>query len=254
MSARALRVVPRADFVDAGRHRADAGPRRRDRNSGRAATPQPRRHRSRSHRLRTVKPGDARSASAAGSMTRCRHGQGIRRSVARAPRTTARRSRQGVDEATADLAKGAVDAAKGTADALGKLGASRVVTGRERCAVAPNGAPDCRLAAEALCKAKGFNAGNSVDYETAESCPAQVLLSGRRSRPGECPVEHTVTKRDVPVKRQCAPATYSAACNLWLIGCRPRRDGAASASPCWRTAPCCAWSGRAAACRTASSR
>ncbi len=85
-------------------------------------------------------------------------------------------------------------AAKDTADALGRLGATRVVSGRERCAIAPNGAPDCRLAAETICKAKGFNTGNSVDYETAENCPAQAFLGGRKPAPGECPVEHVVTK------------------------------------------------------------
>jgi hypothetical protein len=96
-------------------------------------------------------------------------------------------------EATSNLAKGAVDAAKGTADALGKLGTSRVVSGRERCAIGANGAPDCRPAVEALCKAKGYNSGSSVDFETTERCPAQVLLSGRRT-PGDCPVDHVVTK------------------------------------------------------------
>ncbi len=96
-------------------------------------------------------------------------------------------------EATTNIAKGALDAAKGTADALGKLGTSRVVTGRERCTLAAIGAPDCRVAAEAMCKAKGFGAGNSVDYETSETCPPQVLLSGRKE-PGDCKVEHVVTK------------------------------------------------------------
>jgi hypothetical protein len=96
-------------------------------------------------------------------------------------------------EASANMAKGAVDAAKGTADALGKIGSARVVAGRERCVLAANGAPDCRLAAETLCKAKGFATGNSIDFETAETCPPQVLLSGRRSGP-ECRIEHVVTK------------------------------------------------------------
>jgi hypothetical protein len=96
-------------------------------------------------------------------------------------------------EATANLAKGAVDAARGTADALGKIGTPRMVTGRERCAISANGSPDCRPAVEKLCKSKGLNAGNSVDFETSERCPAQVLLSGRK-QPGDCVVEHVVTK------------------------------------------------------------
>jgi hypothetical protein len=36
-------------------------------------------------------------------------------------------------------------------------------------------------------------AGRSVDFETSESCPAQVVLSGRK-QPGDCVVEHVVTK------------------------------------------------------------
>ena len=36
------------------------------------------------------------------------------------------------------------------------LAPARIATGRERCAIAANGAPDCRLAAETLCKSKGF--------------------------------------------------------------------------------------------------
>jgi hypothetical protein len=96
-------------------------------------------------------------------------------------------------DAAANLAKGAVDAAKGTADALGKLGANPVATGRERCVVASNGAPDCRQAAEQLCKSKGFSKGNSLENETVERCPALVLLRGNK-KPGECPIEYSVIR------------------------------------------------------------
>ena len=96
-------------------------------------------------------------------------------------------------EATSNLAKGAADAAKGTADALGKLGTGRIATGRARCVVSTNGAPDCRQAAEQLCKSKGFSGGTSMEHETAEKCPALVLLRGNK-KPGECTVEHTVTR------------------------------------------------------------
>lgn len=99
---------------------------------------------------------------------------------------------------TADVAgamtKGAFDAAKGTADAFGKLGASRVVVGRQGCIIAPNGAPDCKVAAVTLCKTNGYVTGDSVDYETAESCPASAYANGRRPATGECPIEHTVTR------------------------------------------------------------
>jgi hypothetical protein len=96
-------------------------------------------------------------------------------------------------EATSGLAKGAFDAAKGTADALGKIGPGRVVSGRERCVISSNGAPDCKIAAESLCKGKGFTSGSSVDYETTERCSAQALLRGRKES-GDCKVEHIVTK------------------------------------------------------------
>ena len=103
-----------------------------------------------------------------------------------------------VAKGTADVAgamvKGTVDAAKGTAEALGKFGASRVITGRARCAIAPNGAPDCKVAAVTICKAAGYKDGDSVDYETAESCPVAAYANGRKPATGECPIEHTVTR------------------------------------------------------------
>jgi len=100
----------------------------------------------------------------------------------------------GMSSSAGSVAKGAADVTKDTVDAIGKLGTSRVISGRERCALAPNGAPDCRLAAETLCRANGFKTGSSVDYQTAEVCPPQAYAGGRQPRPGECPLEHVVTK------------------------------------------------------------
>jgi hypothetical protein len=74
-----------------------------------------------------------------------------------------------------------------------KIPAARVVAGHERCALAPNGAPDCVAAANAMCKTKGFDAGKSVDMTTAEICPAQVYLSGRNSGEG-CHTETFVSR------------------------------------------------------------
>jgi len=101
---------------------------------------------------------------------------------------------KGAVQGTATAAKGVGDATKESIDALGRLGGTRVVTGRERCVIAPNGAPDCRVAAETMCRAKGFSSGSSVDYQTAENCPAQAFMNGRKPMPGECPIEHVVTK------------------------------------------------------------
>jgi hypothetical protein len=41
-----------------------------------------------------------------------------------------------------------------------------IVSGRERCTVTPNGAPDCNAAGHALCRARGFEAGATVDTQT----------------------------------------------------------------------------------------
>jgi hypothetical protein len=97
-------------------------------------------------------------------------------------------------EGTKNAAEAASGVAKEAAGAVGRLGNSRVVTGQSVCAIAPNGAPDCRGAAESLCKAAGFASGSSVDYVTSEKCPTEALLAGRRPAPGECRTEHTVTR------------------------------------------------------------
>lgn len=90
-------------------------------------------------------------------------------------------------------AKSTVDTAKDAAGAVGRLPGTRVVTGHEKCAIAPNGAPDCVVAANTMCKGKGFASGNSVDMTTAEVCPANVYLAGRNSGP-ECRSETFVSR------------------------------------------------------------
>jgi hypothetical protein len=90
-------------------------------------------------------------------------------------------------------AKSTVDNAKDAADAVTRLPGTRVMTGHEKCQIAANGAPDCIAAASAICEAKGFKTGKSVDMTTAEVCPAQVYLSGRNSGPG-CHTETFVSR------------------------------------------------------------
>jgi hypothetical protein len=97
-------------------------------------------------------------------------------------------------EAASNMAKGAAKGAVDAAGAVGRLGTARLVSGQSLCALAPNGAPDCRGAAESLCKAAGFTSGSSVDYVTSEKCPSEAYLAGRRPAPGECTTEHTVTR------------------------------------------------------------
>lgn len=83
-------------------------------------------------------------------------------------------------------------AAKEAADALIKLPNVRIVDGRELCEVAPNGSPDCQVAAEKICKAKGFAAGKSADIQTNRKCSARAWLSGETDR--ACTLETFVTK------------------------------------------------------------
>jgi len=88
-----------------------------------------------------------------------------------------------------DAAKDAAErAGQATGVVLGWPGA-KVAHGRVRCAVAPNGAPDCTEAANALCRTKGFSFGKSLDINTAQKCPTWVWLSGRPAPEGTCTTE-----------------------------------------------------------------
>jgi hypothetical protein len=71
---------------------------------------------------------------------------------------------------------------------------AKVVSGRERCETAANGAPDCRGAIEALCRGKGLAAGKSIDIKSVEKCPARVWISGTRRTQGECRTESYVQR------------------------------------------------------------
>jgi hypothetical protein len=106
----------------------------------------------------------------------------------------------GVAKGAADMAKGAADVATGAADvakdAAGAAGqatgaivdftGTRSVKGRERCAVAANGAPDCVPAANALCRSKGFASGRGTDINSRQKCPAWVYVSGRGANSVDC--------------------------------------------------------------------
>ncbi len=85
------------------------------------------------------------------------------------------------------------DVAKGAADVVTRLPTTRIVSGHEKCLVAPNGAPDCGPAADAVCRAKGFKSGSSMDMTTAEVCPPKVWLAGRSTGPG-CHTETFVSR------------------------------------------------------------
>jgi hypothetical protein len=93
-------------------------------------------------------------------------------------------SRKNFGEKATEVGKSAAEATKSAVDAVVKLPTARVMSGHERCEIAPNGAPDCVAAAEALCRKHGFATGTSMDFTSAEQCPARVLLSSQQSRIG----------------------------------------------------------------------
>ena len=101
---------------------------------------------------------------------------------------------QGAQEKLDKFGSQARDAAKEATGAVIGLPNARVVTGRERCAAAQNGAPDCQTAAIAFCRGKGFQTGKSLDTQSEQKCPARVLLEGRAPNNSECPTEIFVTR------------------------------------------------------------
>jgi hypothetical protein len=104
---------------------------------------------------------------------------------------------KGAGETIGATTNAAGEVAKGVTDAAGtvaRLPATNIVTGHEVCALAPNGAPDCEVASLAMCKAKGFSRGNSVDITSAFKCPAQMYREGRAPNPQECRDESFVSR------------------------------------------------------------
>jgi hypothetical protein len=93
-------------------------------------------------------------------------------------------------DAAGEIAKG-VGSAAGT---VARLPNTTIVSGHEVCAAAPNGAPDCGGASEALCKTKGYQRGNSLDITSAFKCPAQLWREGRAPNPQECRDESFVSR------------------------------------------------------------
>ncbi|HZP69987.1 MAG TPA: hypothetical protein VFB29_08585 [Pseudolabrys sp.] len=105
----------------------------------------------------------------------------------------ARQKVEGLGQEAGAAAKSTVEGAKDAAGAVARIPNARSVSGHEKCQTAPNGAPDCIAAANALCKAKGFDSGRSLDMTTAEICPPKVWMSGRSTGP-ECHTETFVSR------------------------------------------------------------
>lgn len=86
------------------------------------------------------------------------------------------------------------DAAKDAGDALSRLAKpASMVSGRVACPVSPNGAPDCKQAADTLCQGKGYKEGKSLNLDSAEKCSVKVLIPGRQRKPGDCRTDTFVT-------------------------------------------------------------
>ena len=94
-------------------------------------------------------------------------------------------------KAAADATRDAVSATKDATDALIKFPATRIIEGKERCLLAPNGSPDCDAAAEKICKGKGFASGKSANIESARKCSARAWLSRNEA---DCVNETIVTR------------------------------------------------------------
>jgi len=84
--------------------------------------------------------------------------------------------------------------AKGAGETLSRLATPAMVTGRMKCLVSANGAPDCKDAADRLCQTKEFKQGKSLTSDAAETCSAKVLIPGRARKPDDCRTDHYVTR------------------------------------------------------------
>jgi len=94
-----------------------------------------------------------------------------------------------------DLNNRAKDAAKDAGESLSRFAKpASMATGRVQCPVAANGAPDCKLAADKLCQAKGFKEGKSLTTDSMEACSPKVMIPGRTRKPDDCRTNNFVTR------------------------------------------------------------
>jgi hypothetical protein len=70
---------------------------------------------------------------------------------------------------------------------------STMISGRVACPASQNGAPDCKQAADQLCRSKGYKEGKSLNADSAEKCSAKVLIPGRARKPDDCRTDTFVT-------------------------------------------------------------
>ena len=99
-------------------------------------------------------------------------------------------------------AKTTVEGAKDAADAVTRIPSARVVTGHEKCTIAPNGAPDCVVAANAICKTKGFELRQERRHDHRRGLPA-AGLSGRPQQRRGLPHRDLRLPRALPIDISC---------------------------------------------------
>jgi len=89
-------------------------------------------------------------------------------------------------------------ALKGAArDVTGSVGSPvlpNIVSKRQRCEPAANGAPDCRRAAEAACRSSGYARGRSLQTQSEQVCSLPRLFSQEASKPHGCRTETHVLR------------------------------------------------------------
>jgi hypothetical protein len=100
----------------------------------------------------------------------------------------------GIGAQATDALKGAAGAAQQATGAIIGLPAGRMITGRQLCPAAANGAPDCGPAAEALCKTNGFSSGRGLEVASTQRCSARIWRSRPNPADGPCGTETFVTR------------------------------------------------------------
>lgn len=84
--------------------------------------------------------------------------------------------------------------AKDSASSIVAIPSTRLVTGRQPCPTASNGAPDCQQGVDALCRTNGFQAGRSVDVTSVQRCRPRAWIGGHPPREGDCRIETFVIR------------------------------------------------------------
>jgi len=94
-----------------------------------------------------------------------------------------------------DLNARVKDAARDAGESLSRLAKpSSMASGRENCPASANGAPDCKMAADKLCQAKGAKEGKSLTTDSVEVCSPKVLIPGRQRKADDCRTDNYVTR------------------------------------------------------------